>query len=317
MSAVADLRPPERGAVCVFAPVTLLTLTLERTPDDVDELHLHPGGQGVWQARMVRTLGARAVLCTPLGGETGLVIGPLLEAEGIEHPRLEQSSANAAWIHDRREGERDPLWEGTAPTLGRHDLDELYTATLAAALACGVCVVAGTHETPDVLEPEIYRRLVTDLGASDVRAIVDVTGAELEAALDGAPYLVKVSDEDLRRDGMLKGDGDAAVTRSAEKLRARGAANVLVSRAGAGALALVDDRCLTITAPELEVKDPRGAGDSMTAALGVAVARGLDWDGALQLAAAAGAVNVTRHGSGSGRADAVGQLARRVVVSDA
>jgi len=305
------------GAVSVFAPVTLLTITLERTPDDVDELHLHPGGQGVWQARMVRTLGARAILCTPLGGETGHVIGPLLRAEGIECPELELSAPNAAWIHDRREGERQSLWEGSAPTLGRHDLDELYTATLAASLACGVCVVAGTHETPDVLEPEIYRRLATDLGASEVKVIVDVTGAELDAALEGGPYVVKVSDDDLRRDGMLKGNGDAAVRRSAEKLRERGAANVLVSRAGAGALALVDDRCVSIAAPELEVNDPGGAGDSMTAALGVGLARGLDWDDALQLAAAAGAVNVTRHGSGSGRSDAVAHLAKLVAVTDA
>jgi 1-phosphofructokinase len=52
----------------------------------------------------------------------------------------------------------------------------------------------------------------------------------------------------------------------------------------------------------------------MTAALAVAVARELEWIDALKLAAAAGAVNATRHGSGTGRSDTIGELAARVRV---
>jgi 1-phosphofructokinase len=66
----------------------------------------------------------------------------------------------------------------------------------------------------------------------------------------------------------------------------------------------------------MEVVDHRGAGDSMTAALAVATARDLDATETLRLAAAAGAVNVTRHGLGSGRADAIAQLAENVVVTE-
>jgi 1-phosphofructokinase len=64
----------------------------------------------------------------------------------------------------------------------------------------------------------------------------------------------------------------------------------------------------------MEAVDHRGAGDSMTAALAVAAARGLDPESGLRLAAAAGALNVTRHGLGSGRADAIGQLTANVEV---
>ena len=53
----------------------------------------------------------------------------------------------------------------------------------------------------------------------------------------------------------------------------------------------------------------------MTAALAVATARRLDPAETLRLAAAAGAVNVTRHGLGSGRADAIAQLAEHVEVT--
>ena len=90
------------GAIAVFAPVTILTVTLERTADGEGEVPVHPGGQGVWQARMATSLGARAVLCTLLGGEPGIVISALLEAEGLERSEVDLEAPNATWIQGRR-----------------------------------------------------------------------------------------------------------------------------------------------------------------------------------------------------------------------
>jgi 1-phosphofructokinase len=307
---------PEEPAVAVFAPVTVLTVTLERPPDGDDEVHVHPGGQGVWQSRMARLLGARPVLCTPLGGETGVVIRALLEREEIEHPALEMSAANPTWIHDRRDGERDPVWEGPPFQLGRHEIDELFSATLAKGLGAGVCIVAGTHEGLGALEADTYRRVVGDLGAGGAHVVVDVTGEELEAALQGGPHVVKVSEDDMRRDGRLGASGSGHIGRLARQLVDEGAERVVVSRAEAGAVAFDGTDLLDVEAPQLDVADARGAGDSMTAGLAVGLARGLDWTSTLRLAAAAGAVNATRHGSGSGRVDAVAELAKRVTVEE-
>ncbi len=54
----------------------------------------------------------------------------------------------------------------------------------------------------------------------------------------------------------------------------------------------------------------------MTAAAAVAVARKLDMERALQLAAAAGALNVTRRGLGTGRREEIEQLASHVEVRE-
>ena len=67
----------------VFAPTPQLTVTVDQ-PNDHPELHLHPGGQGVWQARMVISLGVDVVLCAALGGEIGQVLEPLLVSEGVD-----------------------------------------------------------------------------------------------------------------------------------------------------------------------------------------------------------------------------------------
>lgn len=300
------------GAVAVFAPVTILTVTLERAADERDEVHIHPGGQGVWQARMVTTLGAHAVLCTPLGGESGIVLDALLTAEEIAHPRVGMDADNPTWVQDRRGGDRDPIYESPQFALGRHEVDELFSATLAAGLDCGVCVVAGTHQGVGALDPDTYRRLVGDLRASDVQVVVDVTGEELQGALEGGPSVVKVSEDDMRRDGRLS-DGDRpGIERMVEALHREGAQRVVVSRAGVGAIASDGETLIDVDPPQLDVADSRGAGDSMTAALGVGLGRGLPWEETLRLAAAAAAVNVTRHGSGTGRADAIAALTERI-----
>lgn len=308
---------PDRPAVAVFAPVTILTITLEQAADGQDEVHVHPGGQGVWQARMVTTLGARATICTLLGGEPGSVLAGLLAAEGLERPHVEMPAPNPTWIHDRRSGEREVVWESPPFTVGRHELDELFSATLAAALGAGVCVMAGTHEGVGALDPHTYRRLVGDLRAAGVTVVVDLTGDELACALEGEPDVVKVSNEDMRRDGRLRGETAAELEQLVAGLHREGAEHVVVSRAGAGALASDGSRLVEIEAPRLDVADARGAGDSMTGALGVGLARGLAWDDVLRLAVAAAAVNVTRHGSGSGRSDAVRELAELVTVVEA
>ena len=72
-------------------------ITLERASDGHEEVHVHPGGQGVWQARMARTLGA-VTLCTLLGGEPGAVLDGLLDAEEITHPQVAMTAPSPTWI---------------------------------------------------------------------------------------------------------------------------------------------------------------------------------------------------------------------------
>jgi 1-phosphofructokinase len=87
---------------------------------------------------------------------------------------------------------------------------------------------------------------------------------------------------------------------------------VLISRAGEPAIALVEGKPIEVSLPAMQVVDHRGAGDSMTAGVAAVLARGGDIEEALRTGAAAGALNVTRHGLGTGRGEAVEQLMKRV-----
>ncbi len=58
--------------------------------------------------------------------------------------------------------------------------------------------------------------------------------------------------------------------------------------------------------------DHTGAGDSMTGALAAGIAEGIGARAALALGLAAGALNATRHGRGSGTGQHIREFARHV-----
>ncbi|MCZ7474225.1 PfkB family carbohydrate kinase [Micromonospora sp. WMMC273] len=295
----------------VFAPAPLLTVTIEQQ-GDVPELHLHPGGQGVWQTRMIAALGVPVTMCVGLGGEVGDAVRKLLDDEDVTVRMVRRESGTGWYVHDRRDGERTEIAEHPGAPMVRHDIDELYTVTLTEGLRAPVSVLSGPAD-PQVVDPDIYRRLAADLSANGGTVVADLSGPYLEAVLDGGVSVLKVSHEELLDDGLAKDDSVEALRDAGRRCQERGARTVLISRAGEPALALPEDgEPLLVHAPPLEPADHRGAGDSMTAGVAAVLARGGDLRDALHVGAAAGALNVTRHGLGTGRAEAVRELAGRV-----
>jgi 1-phosphofructokinase len=298
------------GHVMVFAPTPLLTVTVDQ-PSDRPELHLHPGGQGVWQARMISSLGVPVVLCASIGGEIGQVLEPLLATEGVELRTVRRHSTNGGYVHDRRRGSRQEIVDVPGDRLTRHELDELYNLALGEGLRAPVCVLSGPND-PTLVPPELYRRFAADLGDNGSRVVVDLSGEHLTAVLDSGVHFCKVSHEELLRDGLAADDSIEELTGVLADLHQAGAETVVVSRAEQPALALVEGEVFEVELPRLQAADPRGAGDSMTAGVAAVVAVGGDIRTAIRTGAAAGALNVTRHGLGNGRLDSINGLVERV-----
>jgi 1-phosphofructokinase len=294
----------------VFAPAPQLTVTIEQQHDD-PELHVHPGGQGIWQTRMITSLGAEVILCAAVGGEVGRVLKPLLDFKGVTLRTVPRETGSGWYVHDRRAGTRHEIAERPGAPLTRHELDELYNLALAEGLRAGIAVLSGPAH-PSVIRAEVYRRLAGDLRANGCRVIADLCGQHLKAVLDAGLDVVKISHEELIRDGLAADDSDEALSGALLKLHEDGAETVLVSRAQQGALALFNEEIYQVGVPQLTAAEHRGAGDSMTAGVAAVLARGGDMSEAVRTGAAAGALNVTRHGLGTGHLDAVQVLTERV-----
>ena len=304
----------DHHTVAVFAPLLALTVTIEKGREGgSDDIHIHPGGQGFWVARMLRHLGERPLLCGPIGGESGAVLRGLVRQWGIDLSPVEVQESSPAIIQDRRSGDRSPIAEAPIPSLARHELDDAYSKILDHALSSQVVVITG--QPTEIVPVDTYRRLGHDLASADVRVVGDLHGAELEAYLEGGPIdLLKVSDEDLTEDGALEGLEEAAALEAMHHLIGQGARSVVISRGPRPALAHLGDTTFRVTGPTLEPADFRGAGDSMTAGLAAAINRRLGPEDQLRLAAGAGAANVTRHGLGSASHDLIPKLAERVQI---
>lgn len=298
--------------VAIFSPNPMVSIAIESfSADGGDDIHIHPAGQGVWVARMAAELGAEPVLCGFVGGEVGSVLRPLLEELPIELRLVKTGAASGAYIHDRRSGERRPISQSAALPASRHEVDELFSVTVAAALECDLLAVCGPY--PENTVPlEVYGSLVADVKANGVPAIVDLSSPRLDSALEGKPDLVKINDWQIA--GFVSGpvDTEERMRAAMERVRAQGAESVIVTRAGEPALALRDGSFTELTPPKFERGGREGCGDSMMGALSATIAGGRGWEDVLRLSAAAGATNFLRHGLGTGSREVIEELAPRV-----
>ena len=301
------------ASVAVFAPALLLLIEIHRNTDESNDVHLHAGGQGYWVSRMIQALGVRAVPCSTVGGEPGTALREIIVADGLDARLTPMSHPNAVIIEDRRDGTRTTIAETDFPRLGRHDVDELYSSVVGAAMSAGVCVLTGMQQAL-MFDPDTFRRLVADLRQNQITVIADLSGDPLRAALEGGVDVLKLSHEELIADGWSKTSGVEAISDGIQRLCDAGAGSVVVSRSDRSTIAGNGDRLVEVRAPALEVIDGRGGGDSMTAALAVAAAQQLGFEAGLRIAAAAATLNVSRHGLGTGRRDAIEELAEHVEI---
>jgi 1-phosphofructokinase len=300
------------GKVAVFGPHPMLSITVEAlTAEGGDDIHVHAAGQGVWVARMAAELGAETALCGFLGGESGTVLRPLLDRLPIELRLVETTAATGAYIHDRRSGERVPLAQSASLPPSRHEVDDLFSVAVAAALEADVLALCGPYPG-EALPLEIYGKLTADVRGNGTPVVVDLSPPRLDSALEGRPDLVKINDWEVAKYIAGPVDTEARMRAAVERLLEAGAGAAIVTRAEEPAMVVRGDEAWELIPPRFERGAREGCGDSMMGGLAACMAAGLEWEETLRIGAAAGAANFLRQGLGSADRSVVDDLARRV-----
>lgn len=307
--------------VCVIAPTSVLMVEIENATgsDDTDpshaEIHVHPGGQGLWVASMARSLDARVSVCGPFGGETGVILRQLAETDGLDVTAIEHAEGSAARVHDRRSGERDEIASMPAQALRRHETDEFFGAALVMGTEADVCVITGAQPA-DVLGADFFARLTHDLLIGGSVVVADLSAEAAMQVAAKSPTVLKMAHDEVTAAGLAEDDTVDSLHRAAQHLVAQGVGTMVVSRADEPTLVVRPEGSWLVHTPELSTVDHRGAGDSMTAGIAVGLGRGLPVLEAVRLGAAAGTLNVTRRGLGTGRRAEIERFATRVTIEE-
>jgi 1-phosphofructokinase len=197
------------------------------------------------------------------------------------------------------------------PALTRHEVDDLFSVTCAAALDADLLAVCGAFPA-EAMPTDVYGKLVADVRANGTPVIVDLSPPRLDSALEGGPQLAKINDWELARYISGPVDTPERMRAGAERLLEAGAGAVIITRAEEPALVVRDGRAWELVPPRFERGSREGCGDSMMGALAACMATGCEWEETLRTGAAAGAANFLRNGLGSADGAVVSDLARQV-----
>jgi 1-phosphofructokinase len=249
---------------------------------------------------MAAELGGHPVLCGFAGGEAAALLTPLLDGGACELRLVATSAPTGVYVMDRRDGERRLLAASLSAPASRHEVDDLVSATVAAAIDARVLSLCGPYpdETIDVAP---FAEIAADARAAGAEVHVDLSPPRLDAALAGQPALVKINDWQAAEFVVGPVDTPARLRAAAQRMIDAGAERVVITRGGEPAFALMGEEALWIVPPDCPVGAREGCGDTMMGALAAARAHGLGWHDALALGAAAGAANFLRRGLGTGR----------------
>ena len=224
---------------------------------------LLPGGKGINVSIVLHNLGMSSTALGFIAGFTGQEIRRKLQGLGVTDDFIELPDGHSR-INMKICSHEETELNGMGPIIDEVSLLKLYTQ-LDRLVTGDVLVLAGS--IPASLPDNIYQDIMKRVEAKGVMTIVDARKDLLENVLELRPFLIKPNNFELAELFGLEELWDKQeVLRYAKKLQERGARNVLVSMAGAGAvLAAEDGNTYESPAPDGTVINSVGAGDSMVA----------------------------------------------------
>jgi len=249
------------------------------------------GGKGTNVARALKGMGQPARAFTLLGGWTGRHHAELMAADGLE--------AVIAWIsgetrlsitvvdqHYEQRGYFTP-----PPVLTPEDV-AVVRATFAQALegASAMCICgSATGAETAALVPE-FLQAATNRG---IPTLLDTYGDALRQGLLAQPTVVKGNRKEISEYLNCPLDTIKDQIEALDKLLEAGARWAVITLGQEGALFAAEGKRWLSRPPQVQVVNPMGSGDAMTAALIIALLRGWPPEQSFRYGMAAAVANVT------------------------
>lgn len=223
---------------------------------------LLPGGKGINVSIVLKNLGIPNTALGFVAGFTGEEITRAVKAMGVQTDFI-KTSEGMSRINLKLQNIEGTEINGIGPLISASKVQELMEK-MDALKQGDVLVLAGS--IPTSMPNDIYRKIMEKLQDKDVMVVVDATGDLLLNVLKYHPFLIKPNHHELGEIFGVTLKSREEVIPYGKKMQEMGAANVLVSLAGEGAVLIAaDGQVLEAPAPCGKPVNSVGAGDSMVA----------------------------------------------------
>ncbi len=244
------------------------------------------GGKGVNVSLVLGALGIESIAEGFLAGFTGHEIQRQLNEKGIsgDFVFLEKGSTR---INVKIKGKEETELNGVGAEPEEKDTAVLMEK-LRAAGEGDIVVLAGS--IPKGMGTGIYADIMKQAEGKSVDFVVDTEGEALFRTLPYKPFLIKPNQHELEALFRIKIKTIEEVIECGQKLRDKGARNVLISLGASGSVLLADDGSVCVVpAVKGEAVNTVGSGDSMVAGFIAGWINHRDYAAAHRLGTAAGA----------------------------
>ena len=246
------------------------------------------GGKGINVSIVLKNLGIENTALGFIAGFTGVEIDTMLKNEGCKTDFI-YIDKGMSRINVKVKSGMETEINGMGPDIDNDSIQKLLDK-LDRLEEGDVLVLAGS--IPASLPDSIYRDIMARLSDKNVKVVVDATGDLLLNVLEYKPFLVKPNNHELAEMYHVDIQTREDIIFYARKLHDDGAVNVLISMGADGAI-LIDEsgNVHESPAPDGEVINTVGSGDSMVAGFIAGYMDKKDYEHALKMGISAGSAS--------------------------
>lgn len=254
------------------------------------------GGKGINVSAVLANLGYESVALGFVAGFTGAEIERGVQELGFASDFIRVKDGMSR-INVKLKSDEESEINGMGPVITKSDVELLFEK-LERLQAGDVLILSGS--IPASIDDTIYERIMERLDGRGVRIVVDAEKKLLLNVLRYHPFLIKPNNHELGDMFGVTLHSDEEVAFYARKLQEQGAANVLVSMAGDGAILVTESgEVHKLGVAKGTVRNSVGAGDSMVAGFLAGYLENGDFAHALKLGTAAGGATAFSDGLGT------------------
>lgn len=271
------------------------------------------GGKGINVSKVIKELQHKSLVLGFLGGNSGNQIKDYLDDLNINNEFLSvkgETRTNLK-IFDKINNTHTDINEN-GPSLVRKDITNIKEKIMEHCTEKSLVILSGS--VPSGTSSAVYGEIIKEIKNKGGKVILDAEGDLLLQGIKAGPYMVKPNIDELEKAFGMNIDNEDKVIKIAKKILEYGVKYVVISLGSEGAIFISREKVAKVNGLKVEVKSTVGAGDSMVAAMAVAVESNYSFEEAIKLACATSTANVMTEGTQTGRFEDIEKLKNQIII---